>query len=184
MNADTLSLLAPLNGQWILDEQASDAMTPLLKIMGVPWLVIKLAVAARSPVQTIDLHARGMNVTMAGIVTHKNSYFWAAKSTHKNPDGSSCPALLTVKVGEAAESGEIGASNATARKTVASGGGGAGQAAIGFDLVMNAIGKGILTSCYRAVTGDPSKLTILITMRDEKTGAELLCIKRYLDRLR
>ena len=192
LSADTLALLAPLNGQWMLDEKASDDMTPLLKLMGVPWLVIKLAVAARSPIQTIDLHTRGLNVTMTGIVTHKNSYIWAAKSLHKNPDGSTYPAMLSIKMGAAAEAGECGGSNAAARAAAAAavvvnegGGGGVqgGQAAIGFDLVMNATGKGILTSSYRAVTGDPRKLTILIIMRHEKTGADILRIHRYLDRI-
>jgi hypothetical protein len=52
----------------------------------------------------------------------------------------------------------------------------------GFDLVMSAAGKGVLTSSYRGVEGDASKLTIVIVMRDEKTGAELVRLNRYLDR--
>jgi hypothetical protein len=118
----------------------------------VPWLVIKIAIAARAPTQVIEASARGASITMQGIVTHRNAYVWDAKTVHKNPDGSAYPATISEKPG-------------------------------GFDLVMSAAGKGVLTNSYRGVEGNAAKLTIVIVMRDEKTGAELVRLNRYLDRV-
>jgi len=69
-------------------------MTPLFKYMGVPWLVIKLALSSKSPPQVLEVTARGLAVTVAGVIPTRNTYFFGATTAHKNPDGSTYPATV------------------------------------------------------------------------------------------
>ena len=115
---------------------------------------------------------------------HKNSYTWGAKSKHVNPDGSSYPAIIGVKLGASALTEALGAGAGLAGEGITGAEADGGVKGIfGFDLTMVATGKGILTSSYRSVLGYTNKMTVVIVMRDEKTKAEVLRLNRYLDRI-
>ena len=92
--------IAALTGRWALDEKRSDTMQPLFKALGVPWIVRKVADSAQSPKQTLDVSPQGLIVSMSSsIMTTRNTYVFGTKSSHKNPDGSTCAAFVSVENG-------------------------------------------------------------------------------------
>ena len=89
-----LELAAVLNGAWVLDGVRSDSIIPLLKEMGVPWLVQKMAASAK-PSWEVLLSADGLVHTVSGVMANtKQTYPFAAPSTHVLGDGSKHPAQL------------------------------------------------------------------------------------------
>jgi hypothetical protein len=88
-------LISQISGDWKLDSGASDSIEPLLKMMGVPWMVRKAALAAPAPSQHVELSAKGMIVQTEGFAKVRNEYTWGSGNTHNTPSGA-FPASLAL----------------------------------------------------------------------------------------
>lgn len=90
----SLAAFAPrVTGVWLLDKAASDPMAPLLKEMGVPWLMHKVIDAMR-PSTELRLSGRVFSVTMTQGVKITNQLEIGVPGTYKGGDGVGHPASL------------------------------------------------------------------------------------------
>jgi len=93
------TLAAALNGTWILDEELSETVEPLMKELGAPWLIIKAIMASASPPLTFEVNSSGLSILFTGFFVQKNSYTWDTVNYHKTPDGANHPAEICIMPG-------------------------------------------------------------------------------------